>query len=252
MNCSSRISRILPEAPPLSWDRIPVSPTSRKSSTSMGGIGFSTKGRLRRKQQKCVKKLSEPRSTTGFINISFSFTPSLWSDRPNLCKASSPRPVGNRLGEEKPLPALPSNNQTEGSSIGWHQSQPARSTSAPAFESIISPPWSPPEYSAEPEPSAWSGMAGRVHQRQSHRREQSLSNVNNFSHIMSSSEFMLSPVSPLSAGSHRQRPTRNDDIDWASFFENKPLPSSAGWSRSASNIVTLDAKWNPGRRTTSP
>lgn len=254
MSCSSRISRILSDGPPLVWelplDSPPVfQPSPRKASF------FSFIGNRKREKESKESKVSietskfKIRSHGTFTNLSLQSTSS--SKHAHLKGRISPPliietapPLEDKPVEDKPLPDLPPHESFEAELERERQSRRQFSPLPPLVEEPeqerpstgrLSPPSAsdsddqrcrscPPEYTPRSEVSPLSALTNLISSRD--RGQSPISSESYSARLHDPRASPPSLISPTWTGQHQSWPGREGDIDWIAYFRSRPLPST--------------------------
>lgn len=269
MSCSSRISRIVPTALPLTWEGIPADlqplptplyPSSDALLMQHGDIGgkrkpaVTDKGRLPGSPMPGIPLILSPRSPR---NVMSRKSP----------QSHCPPPITKHRGN----PSQP--NQTRSEDV-----YNAISKSSTQKQDQVSGLWSPgghhapsdalprvnssPAFTTSPDKTRWMMVATNVHRRHSRQNESDNAKTHSrkYSHIVRTDALTPNPSVHAERESSSQTPTYqrqpwltgDNDIDWAAYFKTQPLPMSATWSRKESTLHHVDGTWTQAARIISP
>lgn len=263
MKCSSRISRIIPESLPLTWDgthgdfESTLTPRIPSSTSTLPDNGVPQQG---------------PPSP---VKVAGSQTAS-----PRMCKELSgfgpipPQPVssghcrqayaGSSGARYRYCPADHAHcrsSESRGSvrehpmekrSISFRHPSPTSPQAHSGQESLVHS-RSPAGLPTSQKRMSWMTVATRVHRRYTQQNEQALANSSamrhrrKFSHIVRTDALAPGSTQRSSIDAGNQTPyqpppwiTEKNEIDWATYFQSQPLPTSATWSRLQSTVDNVD------------
>jgi hypothetical protein len=276
MSCSSRISRILPAALPLTWENYPadIEPLLPLSISVTDALPRRNRQPNERQRYTAVEErrpaspcISEALSTlppatsskTMSINPLSTSLPPKTKDEQNMFESSQHscedcyHPVSKPLMEERNV------------SLGLSRLGP--STEHRPHQGMLKRVCSSPPFATHQDTSPWMTVATCVHRRHSQqnellsprRREDSKKYQHRYSHVVRTNALAPRPARNKDCHSIGQPPyqrqpwlNEQNEIDWASYFSVQPLPTAAKWSTLEATVDTVDGTWNPAARILSP
>ncbi len=264
MSCSSRISRIIPTALPLTWDSIPtdiqplLTPTlpfdqqKRHMSESQSPKDLNENGLPNSPVQERPSNLPATSPFKIFLWTSPRSDcppPRTWDERYNY------GPSKQRFEDRHHAVSKYSTQQRNASSDISTPAPPAELASRQGTLPRVS---SSPTFTTSPEKTRWMMVPTSVHIRHSRQNKSLLhdkaddtkTHRQRYSHVVRTDALVPSHAQSTDCDGtpppkHKRQPRLTDEqeIDWATYFRSQPLPTSAKWSRPEATVHSLDGIW---------
>jgi hypothetical protein len=274
MTCSSRISRIVPTSLPLTIEIIPRDFQNRLSPPLSHNEAIVMPNKCQGGTMSPIALRNKRTPTSSMLDMASTFPPNptfkmlSWErqrsylphhvskhDRTwnatnserlgDQCNAAGRDSMRNPVSRQA-CPVL----KVESSSQG----DKARSSPSPTFISA-------------PDRTRWMMVATRVHKRNNEQYEdeptvkedKTETHDHRYSHVVRTDALAPSAAHikdsvSLQATAHQKPPwlTDNHEIDWATYYKNQPIPSSATWSRLEATVQSVEETWTGTTRIMSP
>jgi hypothetical protein len=276
MSCSSRISRILPAALPLTWHEIPADfqppathPVPITDDLLLNGhqdmrrspFGLNEPAPASPTAQDVppIVSPSSPLQTLSWRSLRSEFSPQKREHERYLYEASQERP------ESHGHAISPSSTQKR--NLAFQISSPAPFVDPYCHEDTLVSVCSSPPFNSRADTTRWTVVAAAMHGRQSHQSQSAPSgnradaetHHHRYSHVvrtdaLTPSSTQQSVCGSFPTSSYQRQPwlTDNNEIDWATYFRIQPLPMSATSSRLEATVHHVDGMWSGAARMTSP